>query len=225
MIASLISGAGVGIRCQPIATKTQKETRSVPFFVPFRNFLWPSPSCRLTAAVALVLGVIGAGNSAWGKLTPEQIGLLPPPASRQVSFGKDIRPILEASCTKCHGRGRSKGDFRLDTRETLLKGGESGAAVVSGKSEQSYLVELVSGLDPDNVMPRKGKKLTAEEIGDDQPLFGAGSLGLDSVDALQLVVALDKTFGLKIADPAAAKQILQSVNTIAEAVRQNTPTP
>jgi acyl carrier protein len=65
-------------------------------------------------------------------------------------------------------------------------------------------------------------KLTAEEIGDDQPLFGAGSLGLDSVDALQLVVALDKTFGLKIADPAAAKQILQSVNTIAEAVRQNT---
>ena len=43
-------------------------------------------------------------------------------------------------------------------------------------------------------------------------------LGLDSVDALQLVVGLDKTFGLKIADPAAAKQILRSVNTIAEAV-------
>jgi acyl carrier protein len=63
-------------------------------------------------------------------------------------------------------------------------------------------------------------KLTAEEIGDDQPLFGAGSLGLDSVDALQLVVALDKTFGLKIADPAAAKQILQSVDSIAAAVQQ-----
>ena len=63
-------------------------------------------------------------------------------------------------------------------------------------------------------------KVTAEEISDDQPLFGAGSLGLDSVDALQLVVALDKTFGLKIADPAAAKQILQSVNTIADAVQQ-----
>jgi acyl carrier protein len=63
-------------------------------------------------------------------------------------------------------------------------------------------------------------KLTAEEIGDDQPLFGAGSLGLDSVDALQLVVALDKTFGLKIADPAAAKQILHSVDSIAVAVQQ-----
>ncbi len=63
-------------------------------------------------------------------------------------------------------------------------------------------------------------KLTVDEISDDQPLFGAGSLGLDSVDALQLVVALDKSFGLKIADPAAAKQILQSVSTIAAAVQQ-----
>ena len=60
-----------------------------------------------------------------------------------------------------------------------------------------------------------------EEIGDDQPLFGPGSVGLDSVDALQLVVALDKTYGLKIADPEAARQILQSVNTIAGAVLQH----
>ena len=48
-------------------------------------------------------------------------------------------------------------------------------------------------------------QITAAEIGDDTPLFGPGSLGLDSVDALQLVVGLDKTFGVKIADPAAAK--------------------
>jgi acyl carrier protein len=60
-----------------------------------------------------------------------------------------------------------------------------------------------------------------EEIGDDQPLFGPGSVGLDSVDALQLVVALDKTYGLKIADPEAARQILQSVNTIANAVAKH----
>ena len=63
-------------------------------------------------------------------------------------------------------------------------------------------------------------QMTVAEIGDDQLLFGPGSLGLDSVDALQLVVALDKNFGLKIPDPAAAKRILHSVNTIAEAVRQ-----
>ena len=59
------------------------------------------------------------------------------------------------------------------------------------------------------------------EIGDDLPLFGPGGLGLDSVDALQLVVALDKTYGLKITDPEVAKQILQNVTTIVAAVAQH----
>lgn len=63
-------------------------------------------------------------------------------------------------------------------------------------------------------------QVSAAEIADDQPLFGPGSLGLDSVDALQMVVALDKNFGLKIADPNAAKQILHSVNTIVQAVEE-----
>ena len=48
-----------------------------------------------------------------------------------------------------------------------------------------------------------------EEIGDDQPLFGPGSVGLDSVDALQLVVALDKNYGLKVADPEAARKVFR----------------
>ena len=60
----------------------------------------------------------------------------------------------------------------------------------------------------------------AEEIADDLPLFGPGSLGLDSVDALQLVVALDKNYGLKIPNPEAAKTILQSVNTIVAALEE-----
>ena len=65
----------------------------------------------------------------------------------------------------------------------------------------------------------------AEEIADDLPLFGPGSLGLDSVDALQLVVALDKHYGLKIPDPEAAKKILQNVNTIAAALEQHRSNP
>ena len=69
-------------------------------------------------------------------------------------------------------------------------------------------------------------KISAEEIGDDQALFGPNSLGLDSVDALQLVVALDKRFGLKIPDPGMAKQVLQSVNAMVAAVRKlNAPQP
>ncbi len=68
-------------------------------------------------------------------------------------------------------------------------------------------------------------QISAEEIGDDQPLFGPGSVGLDSVDALQIVVALDKKYGLKIQDAEAAKQILRSVHTIAEAVVQHRANP
>jgi len=63
-------------------------------------------------------------------------------------------------------------------------------------------------------------QVTAEEIGDDQPLFGPGSLGLDSVDALQLVVALEKNYGVKISDPQMAKKTLQTVNNIAETIQQ-----
>jgi acyl carrier protein len=66
-------------------------------------------------------------------------------------------------------------------------------------------------------------KISPADIGDEQPLFGPNSLGLDSVDALQLVVALDKNFGLKIPDPAAAKKVLESVNAMAAAVCGTNP--
>lgn len=62
-------------------------------------------------------------------------------------------------------------------------------------------------------------QINESEIGDEQPLFGPGSLGLDSVDALQLVVGLDKHFGVKIPDPATAKEVLQNVTTMALAVQ------
>ena len=83
--------------------------------------------------------------------------------------------------------------------------------------DANELKQKIKGMMVENLM----LQVTAAEIGDDQALFGPGSLGLDSVDALQLVVALDKNFGLKVADPAAAKVILQSVNTIAAAVQKH----
>lgn len=57
-------------------------------------------------------------------------------------------------------------------------------------------------------------QLAPADIGDDQALFGPDSMGLDSVDALQVVVALDKKFGLKIPDPATARGVLRCVNTM-----------
>jgi acyl carrier protein len=67
-------------------------------------------------------------------------------------------------------------------------------------------------------------KVAPEEIGDAQPLFGPESLGLDSVDALQLVVALDKNYGIKVSDAAAARAMLGSVNAIANAVEEHRAT-
>lgn len=59
-----------------------------------------------------------------------------------------------------------------------------------------------------------------EDIGNDDALFAPDGVGLDSVDALQLVVALEKHFELKIADAEAAKGVLASVNTIASEIEK-----
>src|ERR1051325_8414079 len=117
--------------------------------------------------IFLVFGLLlrGAVVSVQGSLTPEQLQKLPPPASAPVDFSRDIKPIFEASCIKCHGRGKAKGGFKLDTRETFLKGGESGPVAIAGQSAQSHLIEVVSGLDPDNVMPAKSSKLTTNQVG------------------------------------------------------------
>ena len=82
--------------------------------------------------------------------------------------------------------------------------------------EPTALNDKVKNILVENLM----LQLSPSDIADDQPLFGPNSLGLDSVDALQIVVALDKHFGLKIADPAAAKKILENINSIVAAIRE-----
>ncbi len=103
-------------------------------------------------------------TSASAKLTPAQIAQLPAPAKQRVDFAKDIQPIFEASCVQCHARGKSKGSFSLETREDFLQGGDGGAPAVAGKSAESAVVAMISGLDPEIVMPQKGKKLTREQV-------------------------------------------------------------
>ncbi|MGQ0829949.1 MAG: phosphopantetheine-binding protein [Bacteroidota bacterium] len=59
-----------------------------------------------------------------------------------------------------------------------------------------------------------------EDINNDAPLFGEG-LGLDSIDALELIVLLEKNYGIKVANPADGKKIFQSVRTMAEYIQAN----
>lgn len=62
--------------------------------------------------------------------------------------------------------------------------------------------------------------VTPEDIADDDNLFGEG-LGLDSIDALELIVLLEKNYGIKLKDPAEGKDIFKSVRTMAEYVNAN----
>jgi acyl carrier protein len=66
-------------------------------------------------------------------------------------------------------------------------------------------------------------KVTKDEIRDDMPLFGPEGLGLDSIDALELVVGLEKQFGVKVPNSEAAKQALASVNSLHDYVLANRP--
>lgn len=64
------------------------------------------------------------------------------------------------------------------------------------------------------------EEMTPDDIATDEPLFGKG-LGLDSIDALELIVLLEKNYGIKLANPAEGKAIFKSVGTIAEYVSKN----
>ena len=64
-------------------------------------------------------------------------------------------------------------------------------------------------------------KVPKEEIADDLPLFGPNGLGLDSIDALELVVSLEKKFGVTVPNSETARQALATVNSIAEYVVAN----
>ncbi|MDL2227590.1 phosphopantetheine-binding protein [Odoribacter sp. OttesenSCG-928-L07] len=72
--------------------------------------------------------------------------------------------------------------------------------------------EIIEVLNLDGMSPN--------DIDDDAPLFGDG-LGLDSIDALELIVILEKNYGIKINDPSKGKEIFKSVRTIAEFISKN----
>jgi mono/diheme cytochrome c family protein len=84
---------------------------------------------------------------------------------RLVDFARDVVPIFQTSCISCHANGLDKGGFRIDTRELMLKGGDSGdPAIVPGHSKDSPLVELISETDLTVLMPKKGAHLTPAQI-------------------------------------------------------------
>jgi uncharacterized membrane protein len=90
-----------------------------------------------------------------------------PEVAGDVDFARDVQPIFEARCVKCHNESKQKGDYRLDTHAHLMKPGESGKSpIVAGKSGESHLVNLIEGQGEfeDSVMPPKGEKLNDKQV-------------------------------------------------------------
>ena len=80
--------------------------------------------------------------------------------------------------------------------------------------------ELISKLKQEVIQQLNLEDIKPEDIDTDAPLFGEG-LGLDSIDALELIVLLEKNYGLKIEDPKDGKQIFYSIRTMAEYITEH----
>ena len=72
---------------------------------------------------------------------------LAPAADKPVDFVDHVVPILQKHCFSCHGEDKAEGGLRLDLKKHALTGGDSGAVILPGKSAESRLIALVSGLD------------------------------------------------------------------------------
>lgn len=80
--------------------------------------------------------------------------------------------------------------------------------------------ELIKELKQDIISALNLEDMSPDDIDADAPLFGGG-LGLDSIDALELIVLMEKQYGIRLASPAEGKQIFKSVRTMAEYVSKN----
>src|ERR1041385_911052 len=123
---------------------------------------WPNPSARPTFmmrktedARMWVAGLVAAvaGVTGWGSAAEPQA---------QISFTKQVVPILRVNCNACHKPDKTKGDLDLTTQAAILKGGKHGATIVPGKPEESRLVKMIVGDPPE--MPDDGDPLKPGDV-------------------------------------------------------------
>src|SRR6187551_3535420 len=112
---------------------------------------------RMAASGWLAIALLLACSAGRGVAAPDPAGPL--------EYARDVRPLLEKHCVKCHGPEKQKGDLRLDIKSLAVRGGADGAVIVPGKAGESRLIVAVSGSDEDLVMPPKGERLSEKEVG------------------------------------------------------------
>lgn len=127
---------------------------------------------------AVLLGVTTLGlSSLYAADAPEKVegkianlkvdaSKLPPASKEKVDFKKEIKPLFKKACLDCHDADAPMGGYSLNKRDSALKGGEKGIAIIPGKSDKSPLIYYVARQVKDMEMPPKdqGDPLTKEEI-------------------------------------------------------------
>ncbi len=123
---------------------------------------------RIVGAVSFAVVVFALGTVARSQSqTPARKDLDPEHAAKMAKgldlFKKQIKPLIETKCLRCHGGAKIESELDLSDRDGLLKGGLHGPAIVSGKSTDSLLVKLVNH-QKDPFMPKNGTKLPVEAL-------------------------------------------------------------
>lgn len=110
---------------------------------------------KIGAYSLLVLSLAAGSSQAAGVVSADQTAF----------FEKNIRPILINRCYECHSveKGKAKGSVTLDSREAILKGGDSGPALVAGQPDKSLIIESIRYKNQDMQMPPKGA-LPSQEV-------------------------------------------------------------
>ena len=99
-------------------------------------------------------------------LAAEEPATIQAPTAEQLQFFEvDVRPVLVEHCHKCHGPTKEWAGLRLDSREAMLRGGDSGPAIIPGEPDKSLLIRAIRHEDPNLKMPEEGK-LTDRQIAD-----------------------------------------------------------
>ena len=121
---------------------------------------------KVCIAATLTISLLGAVAA---DKKPVDVSKLPPPSdAKDLTYDKDIKPIFEKSCFKCHGSEKQKAKLRVDSLQAALKGSENGKVVEPGNSAKSVLVHNISRIgDEDDWMPPtdKGEPLTKAQVG------------------------------------------------------------
>lgn len=132
-----------------------------------RLLLFPSDRTMKTTTILIALALAG------------------PVAAEAPDFAKDIAPILEASCVKCHNSTKAKGKLNMQTKEGALKGSEDGKLFEAGKADDSALIKvLLLPEDDDDAMPPKDKapRPTKEQVEKLKEWINAGANWPDGVE-------------------------------------------